>query len=170
MTPKPLLLPADRASIDILHLASLGSIFATLSQFELLLESIVRRELRITTEETCIVCGGLGGGAKTGLTFSLLSRDAANAPLIAALRHVQNIGSRNALAHGFLYPMNDRADFELIAREVKEKLRVKRSHLRANWRMNQLLAALQEAMRLANITNDDIHAYATEIANLAPSP
>src|ERR1700683_2115233 len=81
-----------------------GLFIAVWAQFELTVEILVMRQLRLTPQEASIVCGGLSFGAKIHMLLSLLARDdTKNSDGILMLKQAQSFADRNSFAHGFLY-------------------------------------------------------------------
>jgi hypothetical protein len=83
--------------------AGYGLFIAVWTQFELTVEILIMRQLRLSPQEASIVCGGLSFGAKIHMLLSLLARNEKNAEGILLLKQAQNFADRNSFAHGFLY-------------------------------------------------------------------
>ena len=66
-----------------------GLLLAAWSEFELLLELLIKRELNLDDEETSIVCGSLPPGTKMQILKSLVSRDPGRTAGIALLTKTQ---------------------------------------------------------------------------------
>lgn len=100
-----------------------GSFFAVWASYELVVEVIIMRRLRLSPIEASIVCGGLGFGAKVNILYSLIADgDEVGKKL---LRDAQNIAARNDFAHGFITKTPVPYQFKLIRRDVKDALTVR---------------------------------------------
>ena len=84
--------------------------------YELLLEILIMRTLRITVFETSVLCGSLNYAAKSNILIALLTRNSENSKGIAALREAQSAAERNDFVHSFL---THGVNLHLVRREVK---------------------------------------------------
>ena len=81
--------------------AAYGLFNAIWSNFELTIEILIMRQLRLTPQESSIVCGGLSLGSNINILLSLLNRDETNRKGAALLKQAQTFADRNSFAHGF---------------------------------------------------------------------
>src|SRR5437588_12172962 len=106
-------------------LAEYGNFLANWSTFEVIVEIIIMRQLRLTPEEASIVCAALGLGAKMNLLCSLLNRNSASEAGVRLLTHAQRVAERNSFAHGFFLRDKEQAEFHLIRRDIKYRYEAK---------------------------------------------
>lgn len=144
-----------------------GSFMALWCTFDLLVEIIIMRELRLEPQETSIICAGLGFGAKANILYSLLSRNDANADGITLIKRAQTVAERNSFAHGFLMYDGDLDTFKIIKREVKDTYQPKAKNL-TNGGMSdhrgQFSRAVEAVSECFKITTDELNDYAEAIA------
>jgi hypothetical protein len=63
--------------------------------YELMVEIAIMRELRLSIEQTSIVCGSLAYAAKSAILLGLLKKNGTKADAISALRTAQQLAERN---------------------------------------------------------------------------
>ena len=98
-----------------------GVFLCVWSGFELIIEIILMRELRLDPQEASIVCGGLSAGPKVQILTSLLTRSEAGSGGASLIREAQALADRNSFAHGFLYGENEKIDFSRFKRGLSDK-------------------------------------------------
>lgn len=74
------------------------------SSFDLMIEILIMRELKLPALETSIICAGVGFGAKIEMLYSLLTRDENNSNTkgVALIKEAHKSAARNSFAHGFV--------------------------------------------------------------------
>lgn len=153
---------------EILKMAAFGTFMTIWAQFELIVEMLIMRELRLTPMETSIICGGLGFGAKANALYSLLNRDKAKNEIgVRLLAEAQVAAQRNWFAHGFLI-LKD-GQMELVRREVKGTYIVRKKKFSAQDLMahaNNFIALFNKCQLEFRISNADLDNYGSEIAAL----
>jgi len=145
--------------------------------FELLIEILIMRALRLTPQETSILCGSLNFGAKVNIAYSLLARDEANAEGLSLLKKAHNVADRNSFAHGFLF--SDRVEDgnylvpKLVKRDIKDKYRVIAKPLGADEILkhsSDFMQRVNDALTHFKVTPEDMQAYQKSIADEASTP
>lgn len=158
--------------------AGYGLFIAVWAQFELTVEILIMRQLRLTAQEASIVCGGLSFGSKIHVLLSLLSRDDKNDDGILLLKQAQEFADRNSFAHGFLYdeitpnPPEGTPGYKvsLLKREVKYQYVTKLKALDVRTMAIHVLdfhIRHQEIKKRFGITEDDAKAYQKSILDEA---
>jgi hypothetical protein len=150
-----------------------GQLLGAWNTFELFIELIVKRELRLTHEETTIVCASLGFAAKVSIAKSLLNRTDAGSNTAAAIGAAHNIAERNGFAHGFISIDESEGVFTSVRRDVKDKLIVRTKPMKSTDMQKHghaFYAEFNKAMNLAGITDADLIAYQRDIESLATVP
>ena len=127
---------------------------------------VIKRELNLSLEQACAVCGPLGGGAKTSLMLSLIALSGKCPSLSAAIKKFQSMVGRNALAHGFISAVDSEKEWYLVTREVKDKLVIKTRNLDAHFQKS-IIEVMEEVQAAANVNDQQLHDYGLEILNLA---
>jgi hypothetical protein len=146
-----------------------GLVLMMWSNTELLIEMVIQRKLQLSLESTCIICGPLGGGAKISLLFSLLKDDPQQAAFCDAVRAFQNLVGRNALAHGFPTYDKEGDEWDIVSREVKNGLSVRRKPL-SRYLDEGFMPAFELCISTSGFTDQQMHNYGQAIAALAPLP
>jgi predicted phage tail protein len=139
--------------------------------YELLLEILIMRTLRLSVRETAILCGSLNYAAKSNIIIALLSKDENVAPGIAALRATQSAAERNDFVHSFLTHSPIATTFHLVRRDVKngkynvEVRAVNKATMQTH--AERFAEAFQAAAVANNVREEDIDAYVIEIESHA---
>jgi hypothetical protein len=149
-----------------------GRFLSSWHSFEILIEVLIMRELRLTVEKTCIVTAGLGFGAKVAIANALLARknDAEGVRLIS---QVQQAAERNSFAHSFLSIDSAHENFTQVRREVKKSLSVrlkKFSPRDMQAHTNAFFAKYAEAQKHLGITDAAMVRYQQKVESFAPVP
>ena len=150
----------------IAQMSSVGNFLSMWNNTELMMEMVIRRELGLSVEQVCVVCGPLGGGAKTELLIGLFKDCADLAPFVNAVRDLQRHVSRNWLAHGFIIFDDWNGPWDMVHREVKNGLKVKKRRL-MDWYNHDFLPAFDRVVASSGFTDQDVHDYALAIRSLA---
>lgn len=159
--------------------AQYGLFIAVWSQFELVIEMLIMKELRLSNQETSIVCGGLAFGSKIHMLLSLLARKEENSHGITLLKNIQSFADRNSFAHGFIHDETKADSFEfgsstprysasLIKREIKYQYIVKMRPLdmgKLGLHVLEFFKKLAELKQFFKITDDDFKAYQKSIVD-----
>jgi len=155
--------------------AAYGLFIAVWAEFELTIEILIMRQLRLSSQEVSIVCGGLSFGSKIHMLLSLLARDDKNKDGIDLLRQAQNFADRNSFAHGFLYgegiqehPPSGSVGFSvnLLKREVKYEYIAKSRLLDIKTMTKHVVEFNKQHKAIKNhfgISSDDVKAYQKSI-------
>ncbi len=144
-----------------------GSFFAIWNSFEIVVEILIRRQLRTSYQQTSIICASLGFGAKINILCSLLHDKRGNEKGIKLLRDAQNIAARNSFAHGFIIDNQHTGRFDLIKRDVKDRYKISKKSL-SSIAMGYHTISFSEAFSAVtehfNVSHDQIDRYAHSIA------
>jgi hypothetical protein len=154
-------------------LFSVYGLFLSLwSIFDLLVEILIVRELKIGAQETSIICGGLMFGPKISILYSLLSRhEGADTIGLSLLHNCQETANRNSFAHGFFFDNKNKDELSLIRREVKNEYFVSSRDIGLKEMVKHGLKFLNlfgEVARHFKVSIEDLHAYTKSIAEQAP--
>jgi hypothetical protein len=144
-----------------------GSMLGIWSYYDTLVEILIMRELKLTPQQTSIVCGGLSSGPKLHILCSLLALKTENEALIGSLKHLQEIAERNSFAHGFVDYDKATGMFSLISRKVsfRHKVKTKSLDLSAfHSHIDQFKTKLNELLLEQNISMDQIAEYQKTIS------
>jgi len=150
-----------------------GIFLASWHSFEVMVEVLIRRELRLSVEETCIVTAGLGFGAKFAILRGLLNRTDAGRVGTTLIAQAQQIAERNSFAHSFLSVDATKQHFTQTRREVKDTLTVRLKRYSVETMEKQkddFFAKFAEAQKHFGITDADLDAYTREIESFAKAP
>ena len=150
----------------VAQMSMLGNILAYWNNAELTMEIVVKKLLGLTLEQTCIICGPLGGGAKTEMVTALLKGKPEWVDFLASIKDFQGRVSRNWLAHGFIIFDDVNGPWDIVQREVKNGLRIKSKKLMGVVD-EDFQPAFDKFMQLSGVTGDELHEYATSIRSLA---
>ncbi|WP_293700970.1 MULTISPECIES: hypothetical protein [unclassified Sphingopyxis] len=151
------------------QISTLGTVLAFWNNVELVMEMVIKQELGLTTEQACIVCGALGGGAKLAMLSSLVAEKGHRQSFVQAIRDFQGMVGRNALAHGFMTIHGPSGDYEIVSRDVKNKLSVRRRRL-VDYYTDDFVPAYEKAITESGFSENEMYDYGREIAALAPDP
>ncbi|MEA3048155.1 MAG: hypothetical protein QOJ53_2487, partial [Sphingomonadales bacterium] len=143
-----------------------GAVLLMWSHTEILMEMVLKREMDWGLEETSIICGPLGGGAKTALLFSLLQDRAGCQSFCEAVAEFQALLGRNALAHGFVTHASEDDPLTFVYREVKKGLSVKIKTL-DRYLEEKFIQAAKRVFAESGFTEADVNRYGHEVAALA---
>ena len=149
----------------VAQMSMLGNILAFWNNAELTMEIVVKKLLGLTLEQTCIICGPLGGGAKTDMVRALLKDKPEWADFLVSIKDFQNRVSRNWLAHGFIIFDDVNGPWDIVQREIKNGLRVKSKKLMSIVD-EDFQPAFNKFMQLSGVTDDELHDYAISIRSL----
>lgn len=166
MKPSPYGLSIEQRQQNILQMALYGTILNFWANTELLIEMVIKDTLKLSTREVCILCGPLGAGAKVNLVRSLLAETGDRPDFAQALVAFQAIVGRNALAHGFVTYEQIDQPWDIVSREVREKLVVKTKSLK-RYLDDDVVPAFDRVVEASGFTDDDHYAYGREVAALA---
>jgi hypothetical protein len=155
--------------------AGYGLFIAVWSQFELTVEILIMRQLRLSPEEASIVCGGLSFGSKIHILLSLLARDEKNENGMLLLKQAQNFADRNSFAHGFLHEVQkslgtDHFSAILLKREVKYEYIVKQRPLTTAALLKHVGEFAKQNVAIKDhflISDDEFKAYGKSILDAA---
>jgi hypothetical protein len=155
--------------------ARYGGFLLLWQTFELLIEVAIMRELRLSHEEVCIVCGGLNYAAKISILLALLKRDPSKAEAMRALRHASQTAERNDFTHSFLTRGDTESDpMRLIRRVVKDGTYKVDGRPATKDDMQQhgdeFASMFERAANALGITESDIDAYASAIEAHGQNP
>ena len=153
-----------------MFLVHYGNFLTFWSTFETILEVLIMRELRLTPEETSIVCSGMGAEAKLKTAKWLLSRNEKNKDGIALMLHARELAARNSFAHGFFRWDAETGDFTLIKRTGKDKYTPSAEHMddtKMDTRHGQFAKKVGEAQRFFGVTDAELDTYQQSIEDHA---
>jgi hypothetical protein len=149
-----------------------GFFLSLWSTFDLLVEILIMRELKIGLQENSIVCGGLMFGPKISILYSLLSRhEEVDQVGISLLRTCQETANRNSFAHGFFFDNQNRDQLSLIRREVKYEYFVSSKEIGLKQMARHVLKFLELFRDVAihfKVSIADLHEYSKSIAEQVP--
>jgi len=132
--------------------------------YDIVIEMLIKRELRLEIRETSIVCSAIPFGVKFNILLALLNRDPANEPGISLIRIVQKVSERNSLVHGFISDSKNSGDLRIVNRDVRNgKYTVKSKSHNPVAHLKQFADAFERFRNWANFTNDDIERYCTAL-------
>lgn len=163
---EPFTFPPREVVIQMLTLGTYGSFLALWSTFDIVVEIILLRQLRLTVEEASIVFSSLNFGAKMNILVSLLNREPADTTGITLLKNVQTKAERNSFAHGFFRVDADRHTFALIRREVKDRYVVRRKRYgfkEADNHLQDFIESLTAVDNHFNVTEHDKSDFGRQI-------
>jgi hypothetical protein len=144
-----------------------GAFLQIWQTFELMIEIAIMRQLRLSEEETSILCSGLNYSTKASILVALLKRDPTKAQAMQAVRKAQQHAERNDFVHAFLVHAGELGDMKLVRRTVKNgnydvDLRpVTDTGMKQH--VDQFTNAFLEALQGLGIAEEDIDAYSTAI-------
>jgi hypothetical protein len=150
-----------------------GQLLGAWNTFEAMVEVVIMRELRLSVEETCIVCGGLNFSSKVGIAHSLLNRTAEGKQKSSAINSAHTLAERNGFAHGIISVNEESNLFTVVRRDVKAKLSVHTKPLKSTDMQkhgHSFYAKFEEAMQICGITDHDLIVYQREIESFAQAP
>lgn len=150
------------------QVSTLGLVLMMWANVELVMEMVIKQELNLTHEQVSIICGPLGGGAKFNLLSSLTAGNPEREDFVNAVRAFQAKVGRNALAHGFITFTEADSPWEVISRDVKNSLTVKRRRL-IDYYNEDFMPAFDRVMAASGFSDQDLHSYGQELAALAPT-
>jgi hypothetical protein len=153
----------------VAQMSMVGNFLSFWTNTELCIEMVIRRELGLTLEQTCVICAPLGGGAKTELLVGLFKDHPTLKDFVAAVKAFQSHVSRNWLAHGFIIFDDWNAPWDIVFREAKNGLKVKRRRL-VDWFSDEFEPAFDRVIQTSGFTDQQIHDYGIEIRALAKAP
>lgn len=146
-----------------------GQFLAAWNSFEVLVEVAIMRELRLTVQESRILNGALGFGAKSGILRALLVRTDEGKAKSAVITSATTLAERNSFAHGFISLSSDKKSFTLVRREVKGLLDVrskKFTSLTMQKHCFQFVAECVKAQTMFGVTDSDLIRYQREVESL----
>jgi hypothetical protein len=148
-----------------------GAFLQLWQTFELLVEIIVMRQLRLTVHQTSILCGGINFAAKISIAVSLLMEDRIkNEKAITSLKTAASVAERNDFTHSFLTHGSD-GSLHLVRREVRREgysVDVRIMTVTEMQRHGEAFAgAFENAAVELKISETDVDAYAREIESRA---
>jgi hypothetical protein len=157
--------PGSPATTELQEfLGRYGGFLQLWQTYELLLEILIMRTLRITVFETSVLCGSLNYAAKSNILIALLTRNSENSKGIAALREAQSAAERNDFVHSFL---THGVNLHLVRREVKNgKYKVDlRTVSKGSMQTHgdRFSEAFEAAASANGVSEADLDAYAREI-------
>jgi hypothetical protein len=158
---------------QLVTLAGIGNFLALWATFEVILEMLIMRELRLTQEEASIVCAGKAVDAKMTLLEALLNRDKKKAAGIAVLRAARTVAERNNFAHGFFRVDHATGDLYLINRSAKNQYSATTKHLThdtVDAHLDKFTQRFVEVKGHFGITDEEIDTYTQPIFTLAQAP
>lgn len=153
-----------------LFLAHYGNFIAIWSAFELMLEILIMRELRLDNAEASIVCAGRPVSVKMDILEALLLRDPDNKTKVQKIAHLRNIGERNSFLHGFFRVNRAEGIMLLIRRELKHGYRAykkERNYEQMEEHLGKFHHALLDAQSAFDVWDKHFDAYTEPIEELA---
>ena len=148
------------------QMSLLGTTLNLWSQTELIIEMVIKEALGLALEDTCILCGPLGAGAKVALLKSLLSQRGTKPKFVQAVADFQVLIGRNAIVHGFVTFEKIDEPWLIVSREVRDKLSVKTKPI-LRYLEDDIMPAFDRVMETSGFSDDDLHKYSLEIKALA---
>jgi hypothetical protein len=138
-----------------------GAFLGLWQSYDLAVEMLVGRELKLSIRETSIVCSALPFGIKYNILLALLNRDPANERGISILRNVQQISERNSIVHGFIHARREESGPpRIVNRDIKNgKYSVKSKRHSPHAHMRQFLTAFKQLLEWAKISAAEIDRY-----------
>jgi hypothetical protein len=144
-----------------------GSFLQLWQTYELMLEVMIMRTLRLSEVETSIVCGSLTYAAKSNILLALLNLNQANSAAVTAIRAAQAAAERNDFVHSFITHAGSFGLMRLVRREVKNgKYKVDSREVGKVSMQNHgdnFARAFQKACAVVSISDDDVDAYTRAI-------
>ncbi|MGB6490498.1 MAG: hypothetical protein WBF10_03480 [Methylovirgula sp.] len=153
-----------------------GQFLAVWNSFDVLVEIAIMRALRLSVEESCILSGALGFGAKSNVLLALLNRSPEEKQKVQLITEAIQVAERNGFAHGFISVSADSETFTLVRREVKGSLEVKPkafSALQMQKHLFVFMGKFAQAQQAFSISDDDLIKYQREVESFAkahPTP
>ncbi|SRR5258706_3054634 len=148
-----------------------GAFLQLWQTYELMLEVMIMRSLRLSPIETSILCGSLNYSAKSNMLFALLKLKKHDPIALAALREAQNIADRNDFVHSFLTHAEGISRMHLVRRDVKGgkyKVDIREVNtISMDKHGFDFQSAFQKAADLNGIRDEDVDAYVLEIESHA---
>jgi hypothetical protein len=142
------------------YFTNYGAFLAGWLLYELLIEMLIKRELKLEARETSIICSAMPFGVKFNVLLALLRRDPSNSDGILLLKKTQSSAERNNIAHGFLTFVEGSPDIRLVNRDIKDgKYRVKSRALDMRTHVEQFLLAFDEMQKWTGISERDLDDY-----------
>jgi hypothetical protein len=163
----------EKNTRTLVTLAGYGNFLALWSTFEIILEILIMRELRLTSEETSIVCTGKAVDGKMTMLQALLRRDPEKAKGIGLLTTARAIAKRNSFVHGFFRVDHSNGDLYLISRDVKSEYSAsseRLNHKSMDAHVEQFEQKFVEVKHHFGISDEEIDAYTQPIFALAQAP
>src|SRR5215469_26896 len=96
-----------------------GSFLQLWQTYELMLEVMIMRTLRLSEVEASIVCGSLSYAAKSNILLALLNLSKTNSVAVTAIREAQAAAERNDLVHSFMTHAGSVGLMRFVRRDVK---------------------------------------------------
>ena len=100
------------------------------------------------------------------LVKALLAETKSKPEFVKALTDFQQIVGRNALAHGFATYEKMSDHWDIVWREVKDKLTVKSKSL-ARYLEDDVMPGFDRVIAASGFNDDDMYKYGREVAALA---
>jgi len=148
-----------------------GAFLQLWQTYELMLEVLIMRALRLSPIETSILCGSLNYSAKSNMLFALLKLKNAHPTAVAALREAQAIADRNDFVHSFLTHAEGIVSMHLVRRDVKGgkyKVDIREVNTaKMQKHGDEFQSAFQKAADLNRVRDEDVDAYVLEIESHA---
>jgi hypothetical protein len=150
-----------------------GAFLQLWQTYELFLEVMIMRTLRLSAIETSILCGSLNFASKNNILLALLNLKSTNPAGIAALRTAQAAAERNGFVHSFMTHAAHINRMHLVRRDVnagKYKVVIKHvSKTSMQTHGDNFSIAFSKAAEANGIKESDLDAYVLEIESHAPA-
>lgn len=147
------------------YFSHFGAFAAYWLYYEHIIEILIRRELRLETKETSILCCAMAFGVKLNVLKALLRRKPENQKVIDMFGQVQAAAERNSVTHGFLVRAPDGVGVDLVTRDVQQgKYVVKSQSHNAVAHMRGFMDALSKLQTIANVPDAEINEYSEAVA------
>jgi hypothetical protein len=150
-----------------------GQLLGAWNSFEVMVEVVIMRELRLSVEESCIVCGGLSFSSKVYIAHSLLNRTGDGKKKSSAIHSAHTIAERNGFAHGIISVNEEGNLFTVVRRDVQMKFSVRVKPLKSTDMQKHgrtFLEKFDEAMRVCGVTEHDLISHQREVESYAQAP
>jgi hypothetical protein len=170
------LLPSKYYSIETLKIVLSGSVFfaeyglftGLLNFFEIFIEYLLMKTLRLTPSESSILFCGVNYSIKINVLVSLLSNDTRNAKGLALLKSMQRIADRNSFAHGLNHGNTATSESFILRRDIRPEYTAKlipMNSLDLYHHIAKFLREFKEVSDCFNVTTEEVISYIELIVN-----
>jgi hypothetical protein len=136
------------------------------SQFDLFIEILTMRQLRLSPREASIICAGMSFGAKINALYSLMSQEKDKEKGAQLIKDAHTMARRNSFSHGFFDYDDIKNVSLLVTREVKNEYSVAITEIEYKAMFKHLykfLLKFKEALEYFAVTPADLIVYRKSI-------